>query len=138
MIISIQECLRYLVNGDRSAVTDASWYKTQHIDHFGNKVRFKSYYDEIFKNIREDHYNIDCQAYVNGITNEPCFTFPVNSKGGGFFYYSNDKHYIIKTISKHQSKILRSMLQRYYSHITNNKNTLIIPILGLYRIKLAK
>ena len=59
-------------------------------------------------------------------------------KSGSLFYFSNDRQFILKTIQRREYLVLKRMLKNYYYHILNNKNSMIIRLFGLYKIKYVK
>lgn len=46
--------------------------------------------------------------------------------------------YMIKTISVDEAKFLKRILESYYTHISNNFNTLISRIYGFHKMKIFK
>ena len=58
-------------------------------------------------------------------------------KSGSFFYFTLDHRYIIKTVSTEEEKFLRKIARRYYNHIKDNPETLIVRLYGLYQVRLA-
>jgi 1-phosphatidylinositol-4-phosphate 5-kinase len=55
-------------------------------------------------------------------------------KSGSFFYYSYDNKFVLKTISTQEFEFFKSILEKYYFHILENKNTLIQRFYGLHTI----
>ncbi len=53
-------------------------------------------------------------------------------KSGSFFYYSYDNKFVLKTISTQEFEFFKSILEKYYYHILDNKNTLIQRFFGLH------
>jgi len=43
--------------------------------------------------------------------------FNSNAKSGNFFFFSHDGKYMIKTMTKEESKFLRRILPHYYVHV---------------------
>ncbi|CAG9314984.1 unnamed protein product [Blepharisma stoltei] len=111
-------------------------------------VHFKKFYCKVtewaplvFRNLR----------YVEGITDDdllrsfdvalnlPAIKKNTGNRGGrssAFFYFSYDKKYFIKTISKQEQKVLLSLLlPEYHTHITTHPNSLIARTLGFFSLK---
>jgi len=69
-----------------------------------------------------------------------------SGKSGSFFYFTDDSKYLIsihfrymiKTISKNEFELMRSILQQYYQHIAEHPNSLLSRILGLHRMRKGK
>ena len=59
-------------------------------------------------------------------------------KSGSFFYFTRDFKYIIKTVTDEEEKFLQQIAYRYYDHMKNNPNSLIVRFLGLHKVRLAK
>ncbi len=57
-------------------------------------------------------------------------------KSGSFFYWSQDGKYMVKTISRAESYQMRRMLVSYSDHLAAYPETLLMRVLGLYRLKL--
>lgn len=57
-------------------------------------------------------------------------------KSGSFFYFSRDYKYIIKTIHHAEHKFLRKILKDYFTHVSENPNTLLSQFYGLHRVKM--
>jgi len=53
-----------------------------------------------------------------------------------FFFYSQDRQYIIKTLPKDDAEFFRSKLRDYFNHLQNG-SSVIVKIYGLYRISNA-
>lgn len=58
-------------------------------------------------------------------------------KSGSFFYFSNDFHYIIKTVTSEEEQFLRRISYAYYNHMKQNPNSLIVRFFGLHKVRLA-
>jgi len=56
-------------------------------------------------------------------------------KSGSLFFFTEDMKYCIKTIPKHEAKLLRRILPPYVKHLNDNPNTLLPRFYGLYRVK---
>ena len=55
-------------------------------------------------------------------------------KSGALFFISHDDSYFIKTMRKHEVKLLLDFLPRYHYHTSLNPHTLLTKFYGLYRI----
>ncbi len=97
--------------------------------------KFKDYAPKVFFSIRK-LYNIDTADYMLTLAgNFQYLEFISNSKGGSFFFYTYDKKFMIKTISKEEAKFLRKILPAYYLHILKYPDTLINRFYGMHRVK---
>ena len=59
-------------------------------------------------------------------------------KSGSFFYFTRDFKYIIKTVTDEEEKFLQKIAYRYYDHMKNNPNSLIVRFFGLHKVRLAR
>ncbi len=57
-------------------------------------------------------------------------------KSGSFFFFSKDRKFIIKTMFDEELEIFMLSIEKYFSHIKNNPNSLIARIYGLYQVKM--
>ena len=58
-------------------------------------------------------------------------------KSGSFFYFTRDLRYIIKTVTDSEECFLQKIAYRYYSHMRNHPNSLIVRFFGLHKVRLA-
>jgi len=56
-------------------------------------------------------------------------------KSGSFFFHSNDRKFIIKTLKGKEKVILLNMLDDLFEHFRNNKGSLLTRIYGIFTIK---
>jgi len=59
-------------------------------------------------------------------------------KSGAFFYYTADGSYMIKTVEPKEQHLLKRMLKRYYDHLMQQPETLIVRFLGLHCLRVRK
>ncbi len=102
--------------------------------HKARDFRFKDYHPQVFRNIRE-HFGIDAAEYTMTVTDNQYLEFISNSKSGQFFFYTHNKQFMIKTMSKEECKFLRRILPDYYNYVSKNPNTLLTRYYGIHRVK---
>ena len=56
-------------------------------------------------------------------------------KSGSIFYWSHDGRFMIKSISRAESLTMRRMLSTYKDHVTKYPSSLLMKLLGLYRLR---
>lgn len=76
----------------------------------------------------EDMSGIDSSGMLEKFT---------EGKSGSFFYFTQDRRYIIKTVSASEEKVLKNFAREYYRHMKNNPDSLIVRLYGLYQVQLA-
>ncbi len=59
-------------------------------------------------------------------------------KSGSFFYFTRDFRYIIKTITEEEETFLRKIAYKYYSHMQDNPDSVIVRLYGLHKVRLAR
>eukprot|EP00742_Colponemidia_sp_Colp-10_P009217 GILJ01010035.1.p1 GENE.GILJ01010035.1~~GILJ01010035.1.p1 ORF type:complete len:840 (-),score=150.67 GILJ01010035.1:293-2812(-) len=115
----------------------------------GRIVRFIDYAPMIFRRLRET-FGIDADSYLSSIgpeqllanlmlgnlssLSELCST----GKSGSFFYFSADGNYMLKTVSREESKFFRTILPDYYAHMLKYPDTLMTRFLGLHVLRPSK
>jgi 1-phosphatidylinositol-4-phosphate 5-kinase len=81
---------------------------------FDNYV-FYTYAGPAFENLRE-RFSIQKEHFLFSLCHEKSLAIVgTPGKSGSLFFFSLDMQYIIKTISKKESKTLRDMLPQYYN-----------------------
>lgn len=97
--------------------------------------KFKDYSPEIFNQLRE-WFGIDAKEYLLSLCgNFNLLEFISNSKSGEFFFYSHDRKFLIKTMAKSESLLLRKLLPEYFNYISRQPNTLLTKFFGMHRVK---
>lgn len=106
-------------------------------------AKLKSYAPKLFSKLRK-RFNVSETAFLTSILDRgPYVSFQSNSKGaaraGGFFFFTRDGAYMIKTIKKAEVKAVLNMLPKYYEYMKqNSRKTLLTRFFGLYSIKLGQ
>lgn len=57
-----------------------------------------------------------------------------SGKSGSFIFYSIDGRFILKTIRKDEYRYLKTILNDYHKHISDNRDSLIPKFFGLHKI----
>lgn len=96
--------------------------------------KFKDYSPEVFRQLR-DIWGLDAAEYTMTITNNHYLEFISNSKSGQFFFYTYDKRFMIKTMSKAECKFIRQILPQYFDYVRLNPHTLLTRFYGIHRVK---
>ena len=97
--------------------------------------KFKDYQPVVYKKIREC-FGINPADYLLCVCgNFQYLEFISNSKSGQFFFYTHDRQFMIKTVSKGECKFLQAILPAYYEHIVHNPHTLLTRFFGMHRVK---
>mmetsp|Transcript_2622 Transcript_2622/g.5091 ORF Transcript_2622/g.5091 Transcript_2622/m.5091 type:complete len:593 (-) Transcript_2622:184-1962(-) len=105
--------------------------------HLSIKFKFKDYAHDVFRQLRKK-FGIDDMEYMLSLCGQYNYIeFISNSKSGQFFFYSNDGHYLIKTQSSSESRFLRQILPQYYRYMMEQKDSLLVRICGMHKVRLS-
>lgn len=55
-------------------------------------------------------------------------------RSGSFFFFSHDRKWIIKTMTKAELDLFLSKLDLFATHFKNNKNSLLAKIFGVFTV----
>jgi hypothetical protein len=100
--------------------------------------QFIEYCPEVFAAIRK-FSGVEELAFVKAVAGEDAYVvFKSNSKSGQFFFSTGDAQFVVKTISKGEYKIFRNILIEYYLHLKQYRESFVVKIFGLYRLKIEK
>ncbi|GKT20824.1 Phosphatidylinositol-4-phosphate 5-kinase like protein [Aduncisulcus paluster] len=96
---------------------------------------FKDYYPQVFSVIRH-LYGISDISYLLSLAGESSLNFfGSEGKSGAFFFISQDKRFIGKTLKLSETTLLKSIILSYYNHLRRYPNTLISRYYGMHRIQ---
>lgn len=102
--------------------------------HNADVFTFKDHAPHAFRHLRE-HWGVDAQEYMVSICGEHSLReLGTPGKSGAVFYLTEDNKFLIKTVSRKESKFLRQILPNYYNYVMRSANTLVPRFLGLIRI----
>ena len=59
-------------------------------------------------------------------------------KSGSFFYFTRDFRFIIKTVTSKEEAFLQKIAYKYYNHMHNNPDSVIVRLYGLHKVRLAR
>ena len=105
--------------------------------HSADVFTFKDHAPFAFRHIRE-RFGVDAPEYMVSICGDSSLReLGTPGKSGAVFYLTEDNKFLIKTVSKKESKFLRHVLPNYYHYVMRSRDTLIPRVLGLIRIKTA-
>ncbi|KAL1526215.1 hypothetical protein AB1Y20_014941 [Prymnesium parvum] len=106
--------------------------------HNADVFTFKDHAPLAFRHLRE-HWGVDAQEYMVSICGEHSLReLGTPGKSGAVFYLTEDNKFLIKTVSRKESKFLRQILPNYYNYVMRSANTLVPRFLGLIRITNAQ
>jgi 1-phosphatidylinositol-4-phosphate 5-kinase len=121
-----------------SSATNCSDTEMNH--HIAN---IRSYAPNAFRKLRT-RFGVSESSFLTSILDRgPYVSFQSNSKGaaraGGFFFFTRDGAYMIKTIKKAEVKAILNMLPKYYNFMKlNSRRSLLTRFCGLYSIQLGE
>ena len=99
---------------------------------------FKEYAPDVFQKLRS-HVGITEKDYMASLAAEDLYLdFQSNSKSGQFFFFSDDKFFMIKTLTKQECHWLRDALSEYYNHFMDYPKTMLVKFVGMYRVTVPR
>ncbi|KAL4506845.1 hypothetical protein ABPG72_001266 [Tetrahymena utriculariae] len=98
---------------------------------------------KVFRALQQsDGLMADIQVSFNLIENiqsiQKKFGGPDGGKSGEFFYFTQDRKMIIKTMNKGELDALLKNLKKYVIHLVLNQDSLIVKIYGIYTFQINK
>ncbi|CEG44881.1 Phosphatidylinositol-4-phosphate-5-kinase (Pi-PIPK-D8/GPCR-PIPK/PiGK8) [Plasmopara halstedii] len=93
-------------------------------------VVFKDFAPHVFRRLREEA-KVSSASYRNSLqqtTKEQVS----EGKSGAFFYFTQDRKYVVKTLSKEELKFFLGILPAYYTFMKQNPNTFITRFFGCH------
>ncbi|EFA77593.1 pleckstrin domain-containing protein [Heterostelium album PN500] len=99
--------------------------------------KFVDYAPKVFRKIRELS-NVNPADYMISLTRDTLTEIPTPGRSNSLFYFTSDKKYLIKTITTSEYDHLRSILQNYYEHLSQYKDSLLVKYFGLHHISPSK
>ena len=112
-------------------------------------VRFVDYAPFVFRKLRE-LVGISDEDYVNSIGPANMLSNLIlgsltslsqlgsEGKSGSFFYFTSDTRFMVKTISKSEHLLLRSILKDYYKYLETHPDSMLCRILGCHQMRFGK
>ena len=105
--------------------------------HTAGIFQIKDHAPLAFKHLRE-HFGVTQEDYVFSLCSERSMReLGTPGKSGAVFYLTEDSNFLLKTVSKKESKFLRRVLPHYYAHMMCCENSLLPRFFGLLRITTA-
>ncbi|TMW59508.1 hypothetical protein Poli38472_004577 [Pythium oligandrum] len=98
------------------------------------KLGFTDYAPRIFQNIREAcdlEDNVYEQSFAGTLLERAS-----EGKSGMLFYFTSDRKYLVKTMTKREHSFLLKILPLYHQYILKQPNTLLCRILGCHSMQL--
>lgn len=99
-------------------------------------THFEVFCAELFDNL-DPHTRAQTVVASLGSSSGDYRSLSTNSKSGEFFFLSQDKKYLVKTISEDEGLLLFRMLPGYQNHIHSTPTSLIVRFAGLYSVTVA-
>eukprot|EP01103_Thecamoeba_quadrilineata_P000489 TRINITY_DN10421_c0_g1_i1.p1 TRINITY_DN10421_c0_g1~~TRINITY_DN10421_c0_g1_i1.p1 ORF type:complete len:740 (+),score=85.71 TRINITY_DN10421_c0_g1_i1:162-2222(+) len=99
---------------------------------------FKDYGPLVFHKIRI-LYNISINDYLDSLNPEKFFSQNTlqkfsDGRSGSFFCFTPDKKFLLKTLTRSESRTLFHLLKHYYPYLEQNRASLLPRFYGLYSI----
>ena len=107
-----------------------------------SRIEIIEFAPQIFKGIRkrfgvtEEHL---FQSFIPIHNVQAIYNFFTGAgKSSSFFFFSDNKSYVLKTLKESEKKLLleNGVLENYYQHVMDNSETLLSKYYGVYQIKI--
>lgn len=95
-------------------------------------VVFYDYAPHVFRQQRIAA-KISCASYRNSLR-QTTKERVSEGKSGAFFYFTEDRRFVVKTMTHEELKFLLSMLPKYYTYIRENPNTFVTRYFGCHAL----
>jgi len=103
-----------------------------------NSFTVKDFYPKIFSALR-NNWGVDSESYLHSWSNSQSHLIQFGGgKSGAFFLYSHDRRYILKSVSKSDSKQLRRIIWHYFMYVQRNRSSLLSKPYGHHKITWKK
>lgn len=93
-------------------------------------VVFYDFAPHVFRRLRGEA-KISSSSYRNSLQ-QTTKERVSEGKSGAFFYFTEDRKYVVKTLTKEELKFLLSILPTYHTFIKNNPNTFMTRFFGCH------
>ena len=111
-------------------------------------MHFRDLAPEAFFTLRSEVFGLSDDAYIEGLSGDPSGLRGVSTravvdqmvlsfsegKGGGFFFWSIDRRFMVKTLEPFEYHGLRNLLPKYYAHMWRRRGSLLPRFYGAYSI----
>lgn len=103
--------------------------------HSSIDFKWKDYCPAVFHELRRI-FGVDLSDYMLSVCGDQALSqMGSPGKSGSVFFISHDDRFIIKTMRKHECKLLMEMLPKYHAHVRKHPQTMLTRFLGMYRVK---
>uniref|UniRef100_F6WMZ2 PIPK domain-containing protein n=2 Tax=Ciona intestinalis TaxID=7719 RepID=F6WMZ2_CIOIN len=140
----IRTCLRsFLTNhpNKKIVLTDEDYVEivSQHLE-VTIPICFTTFAPAVFYSIRKK-IGLSSEEYLKVVSpgkDELYLEFLSNSKSGQNFFLTNNKQFMIKTITKTEANFFMKILKKYTNHFEEYPHSLLVKFVGLHSIKIKK
>ncbi|KAI9097894.1 hypothetical protein K1719_025665 [Acacia pycnantha] len=103
--------------------------------HQSAEFRWKDYCPMVFRQLRK-LFQVDPADYMLAICGDDALReLSSPGKSGSIFYMTQDDRFMIKTVKKHEVKVLIRMLRSYHQHVSKYENSLVTKFYGVHCVK---
>ncbi len=101
------------------------------------KLGLTEYRPLIFQHIRENLLDLDPEKYRSSFEPEVGLVERKSEgKSGQLFYFSGDRKYVVKTMSKSEHSFLLEILPRYHAYLRAHPRSFLCRFVGCYSMQL--
>lgn len=100
----------------------------------GERFEFSDYAPMCYRHIRE-YFSVDAETYQDVLCGSGWHSIPTPGKSTAQLFFCG-QNWVIKTMTRQESKFLRAILHRYYYHVRDNPHTLLPHFVGHHSIRI--
>ncbi|KAG6973845.1 hypothetical protein JG688_00003365 [Phytophthora aleatoria] len=93
-------------------------------------VVFKDFAPHVFRRLREEA-KVSSASYRNSLQ-QTTKERVSEGKSGAFFYFTEDRKYVVKTLTNEELNFFLSILPQYYTHMKRNPDTFMTRFFGCH------
>jgi 1-phosphatidylinositol-4-phosphate 5-kinase len=106
------------------------------LQHDGEDFFFMDYAPCIFFHIRK-YYGITQPNFIKSLIVDGIKGGKLGAgKSGMLFFFSNDRRYVIKTITRAELKFFRKVMRKYFEHMKANPNSTLPRFFAMFKLTL--
>lgn len=121
-------------DGDNIAQPSCSASQSASAGRATSTIPFTDYFPARFEDIRLNVCGVETADFVKSLRKTTKERFS-DGASGAFLYFSEDRRYIIKSMTQEEREALLSILPAYHAYLKNHRDSLLTRFLGCYSVR---
>ena len=131
---------------DRLLAAVPSWFSSFRCNQQTQRdlIIFKEYVPQVWASLRRNIYKVSSEQFITAFAQDgsdgPQLLRALakfsEAKGGGFFFFSPDQRYMVKSMTTEEHRTMMRILPAFREYMQQNPNSTITRIYGLYSIQM--